>query len=380
MTTLLLLAVALLSGCSTRLNRVGADTGAEAEAESEGEDWLPGRVLPDAGLGDSAAADAAGIPPDAAGMPQDATSQDGCEFCDAFDAGAPPDAAGAALDAAAAPPDAAADGLEVPDGPCAGLAALTSCDDGDLCTVDDVCLAAFFGPCVGVAVVCDDENLCTDDYCVEGGCVSITDDTNTCTYDPCMDFSCVAGECVGAAVDCTDGDGTVLRYYSFDDSDSCCGLLTDYGSESVTGAVGSGRYLDGDDYLIDADATFSFGEADAFGYEAWVNPDELVGVQEVFGAFGGAGWRMLVWGDLFYCEIAEDNVFSWAYAPAVAGTWQLIRCDRPSADELSICVDGECVSFGITPRDISSSAPLRIGGAGGQFFSGSVDEVRVTTY
>ncbi len=43
----------------------------------------------------------------------------------------------------------------------------TQCDDGNLCTLDDLCSA---GACVGTEKVCDDENPCTTDVCVEGEC------------------------------------------------------------------------------------------------------------------------------------------------------------------------------------------------------------------
>ena len=76
-----------------------------------------------------------------------------------------------------------------------------SCDDGDACTVDDVCSS---GVCLGTPLVCDDGNVCTDDSCNTGVCQYVAnsascDDGNACTQgDVC------SGElCSGAPVDCS---------------------------------------------------------------------------------------------------------------------------------------------------------------------------------
>lgn len=79
-----------------------------------------------------------------------------------------------------------------------------ACEDGDLCTVGDVCVA---GECVpGEPDPCDDGNQCTIDTCLESvgcyhlpdqnpcciGAVSVCDDSNSCTDDFCDP---VTGEC-----------------------------------------------------------------------------------------------------------------------------------------------------------------------------------------
>ncbi len=83
------------------------------------------------------------------------------------------------------------------------------CDDGDLCTVDDVCVD---GACVGAPRDCS----AFDDTCTEGACDPVTgecyaasandgttcDDGNPCTDD---DF-CSNGVCAGYAADCSDLD------------------------------------------------------------------------------------------------------------------------------------------------------------------------------
>lgn len=81
------------------------------------------------------------------------------------------------------------------------------CNDGDQCTLDDICVE---GECVhGIAALsCDDGNVCTIDYCDPVfGCVMepVTlpcDDHNICTAsDRCMD-----GLCQGLPVSCDDNN------------------------------------------------------------------------------------------------------------------------------------------------------------------------------
>ena len=78
------------------------------------------------------------------------------------------------------------------------LATGTSCNDGDACTVGESCTAA--GACVGKAKSCDDANPCTDDVCNPwlGTCLqqpntAACDDGQLCTWGD----HCVAGSCSG---------------------------------------------------------------------------------------------------------------------------------------------------------------------------------------
>ncbi len=80
-----------------------------------------------------------------------------------------------------------------------------ACDDGDACTLGDRCVA---GVCTGdVATSCDDQNPCTDDSCdPQTGCVHSAntapcDDGNLCT----LNDVCAAGMCQGGpALFCND--------------------------------------------------------------------------------------------------------------------------------------------------------------------------------
>ncbi|MFH1529545.1 MAG: hypothetical protein ABIK09_02300 [Pseudomonadota bacterium] len=116
------------------------------------------------------------------------------------------------------------------------------CDDGSVCTLDDVCAGDLCGSAGDLS--CDDGNECTADLCHPvSGCyhelgdnpccddqgVNICDDGDHCTTDscdpdtgacfydvntlPCDDQDpctgpdlCAQGECVGAAMDCEDGN------------------------------------------------------------------------------------------------------------------------------------------------------------------------------
>ncbi|MEZ4299828.1 MAG: DNRLRE domain-containing protein [Polyangiaceae bacterium] len=78
------------------------------------------------------------------------------------------------------------------------------CDDADLCTESDVCMA---GQCVGGApVTCFDGSACTTDVCdPQVGCVNTTvscDDGDACTADGCD----AGAGCTHEPITCDDGD------------------------------------------------------------------------------------------------------------------------------------------------------------------------------
>ncbi len=76
-------------------------------------------------------------------------------------------------------------------GPCDGVRFPlgSACDDGDRCTVDDLCMSK--GVCQGQALQCDDGNACTGDRC---------DAAAGCVHDPLDRIACPAtGACVPGA-------------------------------------------------------------------------------------------------------------------------------------------------------------------------------------
>ena len=96
------------------------------------------------------------------------------------------------------------------------------CKDGDACTVADHCEA---GVCVGLPVLCDDSNPCTDDACDGlGGCAAEfnlgpCDDANPCTVND----TCKEGVCGGFNVDCSCQEDADCG--QFEDGDLCNGTL-----------------------------------------------------------------------------------------------------------------------------------------------------------
>ena len=99
-----------------------------------------------------------------------------------------------------------ADGCD-PEAGCFHTPTEGSCNDWDVCTINDSCVG---GACTGgVELNCDDDDPCTEDLCAESGCVHnplsdvLCDDDDPCTVSD----SCVAGECVGTGeLTCDDGD------------------------------------------------------------------------------------------------------------------------------------------------------------------------------
>ena len=82
-----------------------------------------------------------------------------------------------------------------------------ACDDFDNCTLNDTCVN---GTCVGIPVICDDGNLCTDDFCdaaLGGECVFEPNSVACDDFDNCtLNDTCVNGTCVGIPVICDDGN------------------------------------------------------------------------------------------------------------------------------------------------------------------------------
>lgn len=111
----------------------------------------------------------------------------------------------------------------------------TECDDGNACTIGDVC---FMGVCVGEPKNCSDSNPCTDDVCLENGdCRSYNNNTNPCDDGILCTIgdACDNGECKGIPVICPSLNDCIAGYcnqttglcqtmdntVSCDDGDAC---------------------------------------------------------------------------------------------------------------------------------------------------------------
>ena len=96
------------------------------------------------------------------------------------------------------------------------------CDDGDICTQDEYCDQ---GECSAALVVCDDGNPCTNDWChpVTGCSFSPNeepcDDGNACTVDD----QCQGGGCTGTLLACTCTQDSDCQ--DFEDGNFCNGTL-----------------------------------------------------------------------------------------------------------------------------------------------------------
>ncbi len=103
-----------------------------------------------------------------------------------------------------------------PDKGCVYSANNLPCDDGNICTLGDICVG---GNCIGVPKHCEDANPCTVGVCQidDGECAfplaqGSCDDGNPCTdSDQCED-----GICIGSPTSCDDGKPCT--------ADSCAGL------------------------------------------------------------------------------------------------------------------------------------------------------------
>jgi cysteine-rich repeat protein len=98
----------------------------------------------------------------------------------------------------------------------------TPCDDGNACTESDSCAA---GVCVGPAVNCDDEDVCTDDSCDPAtGCLHLLNNAPCDDGEPCtVGDVCINGACSATPMPCNcevDSDCAFL-----DDADACNGTL-----------------------------------------------------------------------------------------------------------------------------------------------------------
>jgi hypothetical protein len=82
------------------------------------------------------------------------------------------------------------------------------CDDGNACNGPEECVDATLECLPGTAPDCDDSNECTADSCngtlgcVHAPAAGSCDDLSACTQGD----TCVAGECIGTAKSCTDGN------------------------------------------------------------------------------------------------------------------------------------------------------------------------------
>ena len=231
------------------------------------------------------------------------------------------------------------------------------CDDGDACTTGDLCQV---GVCAGLGVLdCDDGSDCTADSCdPDAGCVHVSlsgpcDDGDACTVGEI----CFAGECVSVqTLDCDDGDactqdlctpalgclhGPAAGTPPCDDGDGCTtgdacedGLCVpgadcaSFGAECV------------DDACVAACAAWSLVDDHyaAMAVNAWVGDAVTVGPSQIVlsghtAAFSGAP------GDMTLFSLDLDTGFGWHITHGAPGV-------QENNEAVALLAGGDLVAAG----------------------------------
>ncbi len=93
------------------------------------------------------------------------------------------------------------------------------CDDGNACTVGDHCDA---GQCVGVPITCPDDGFtCTDDVCIDGGCVHVPVDSRCVRAGECSDAMCAPERPDHDGAGCVGGAARSEGQECSEDGDAC---------------------------------------------------------------------------------------------------------------------------------------------------------------
>jgi len=180
------------------------------------------------------------------------------------------------------------------------------CDDGDVCTVDDWCLA---GQCSPTAPLdCDDGDVCTADSCdalagcqhefQEGPC----DDMDSCTEG---DW-CLAGSCAGLPVECDEGfvciGGDCICPDSCSEQEcgsNVCGLSC--------GTCGAGQKCDDGECVSVGYPPGPYGpfEGDTAPNQGYLDPEDLAEVP--LSAFWQQGKLILITFNAGWCIVCKQD-------------------------------------------------------------------------
>ncbi len=137
------------------------------------------------------------------------------------------------------------DGCNKADGKCLNTPYTGSCDDGNACTVGDLCGVNAGKPtCLAGSVqkVCDDANLCTNDSCEpKTGCVQLPNSATQACYSGPKDTSGV-GTCKGGAQFCKAGtlDTACVGEFTPNTTEKCDGLDDDCNGKTDDGCSAKG--------------------------------------------------------------------------------------------------------------------------------------------
>ena len=164
------------------------------------------------------------------------------------------------------------DTCNVDTGACIYLPNDGECTDKNACTENDVCSG---GTCQGEPVDCDDDNPCTDDFCLQAiGCVhnpvnAACDDGSVCT----LNDWCNEGVCSGTKVNCND--------YSFC-TDDICDPVEGCQNEFNQAACNDYDLCTGDDHCIQGECIGTPKSCDDSNACTDDSCDPAVGCQNLF--------------------------------------------------------------------------------------------------
>ena len=197
-----------------------------------------------------------------------------------------------------------------PDTGCVNLEVEGPCDDGNLCTLGDFCWGHMCASGLEFAD-CDDGNPCTEDFCEQAtGCGSkVVPGADPCDDgDPCtVADACVGDVCQGEPMECLDGETCV---------DGLCGCPAPCG-EKVCGLDGCGQSCGvcqqweecQGGTCIPTYAPPHYGPylGDTVPNQQYLDPEDLSTVE--FGDFFGVGKLILVTYSAGWCIVCKNDTW-----------------------------------------------------------------------
>ncbi|MFT5429374.1 MAG: hypothetical protein ACI9OJ_000043 [Myxococcota bacterium] len=250
----------------------------------------------------------------------------------------------------------------------------TACDDGDNCTSEDGCSPA---GCAGKALNCNDNNLCTDDSCVDGQCSSVPNSGSCGDGNPCtVGDTCIDKTCVGTLKSCDDANACTADSC---DAGTCFNVAADGACDDGNPCTGGDACSDGacvggantcqcrsdSDCASEEDGDLCNGTLKCVGTQCSVDPISVVVCPAPVGqctlavcnsATGGCSEAA----DTSGSDCDDGNACTTNDACAASGcSASPVVCDDNNACTDDACVEGSCVfSANSAPCDDGISCTL----------------------
>jgi hypothetical protein len=210
------------------------------------------------------------------------------------------------------------------------------CDDGNACTIEDMCVGGTCHP--GVPVVCNDNNPCTADSCIPAqGCVytslppgSACDDGNPCTTGDV----CVGGTCHGAPLVCVAPDQCHLAGACDPISGTCTnppapnGTACNDGNPCTSGDVCVNGVCGGTAVGGPAETLNLSASADKATY-TWSPASDATAYDAVRGGTGAFPVGSSSTGEVCFSNLTEARLSDTAAPAPGSGYWYLSRARNP---------------------------------------------------